>query len=111
MVSLLNTLLDLEGYEVVAWQGEAPLLDAVQAARPDLLLLDVHLKKGNGLDLVRDLQSQDALAGMRVLMSSGMDLKETCLEAGADDFIQKPFMPEELIEKVKSLLSNEADQG
>jgi DNA-binding response OmpR family regulator len=71
---------------------------------PDLVMVDVHLQDANGIDLVKKIRAREDLSGLRILMSSGMDYKATCLENGADDFILKPYMPDELMDKVKCLL-------
>jgi two-component system response regulator EvgA len=107
MVSLLKLLLDLEGYLVVNITSEKP--DIIQITRdelPDLILLDVHLGDQNGLEVVKELKGLMDLRKIRVIMTSGMDLGEKCILAGADDFIQKPYMPEELLDKIKEFFSN-----
>ncbi len=106
MVSLLNALLKIEGYHVVELESEERALDEIRRESPDLILLDVHLKEGDGFDLVRRIRQQDGMNNVRVLMTSGMDFMQSCLDEGADDFILKPYMPDELIQKINKLLSN-----
>ncbi len=101
MVSLLNTLLKMEGYEVVVIDAEADVLKTVQRDRPDLLLLDVHLSGRNGLDLLDAVRNSRPPVRVRVIMTSGMNLKEECLKRGADDFLLKPYMPDDLISMLK----------
>ena len=99
MVSLLTTLLDLEGFTVQAptnhqMQG---LLNAIIDEHPQIALVDVNLRTGSGLDLVREIRLEPEIKDIRILMSSGLNLKQECMQAGADGFIMKPFMPDELI--------------
>lgn len=107
MFSLLHMLLEFEGYEVVTWQGGEKTEDVIQALRaqkPDLVLLDVHLRHLNGFDVLRSLRQTADMRGMRVLMASGMDMTYRSKQEGADGFILKPFMPDELIGKIKETL-------
>jgi DNA-binding response OmpR family regulator len=106
MLSLLKTILTMEGYQIVDWQPDGDPLGRIAQGSPDLVMVDVHLDTLNGIDLVKQLRQRQDLAQVRVLMSSGMDYKETCLENGADDFILKPYMPDELMDKIKRLLEN-----
>ncbi len=103
MRSILKTLLELENYQVVAWNGQptSDILAQIEVEKPDLVLLDVYLREISGLDIVRSLRQNPELAGIRVLMTSGMALKDECIGAGADGFLLKPYMPDELISLVK----------
>lgn len=103
MTAVLSTLLELEGYEVAAPQGGASLDGIVQAIRdchPDVILLDVHLRHVNGLDILKNIRADVSISETRVVMSSGMDVKESCIQGGANDFLMKPFMPDELLTKL-----------
>jgi DNA-binding response OmpR family regulator len=107
MLSLLTTLLQLEGYEAARFKREESLketLDRVREERPSLVYLDIHLRNFNGLDLLRELRQDEALKTTRVLMSSGTDLGSECLRAGADGFILKPYMPDNLIQEMRSII-------
>jgi two-component system, OmpR family, phosphate regulon response regulator OmpR len=80
---------------------------AAKAGQPDLLILDLMLPDGDGLDFCRFLRSQPQAAGLPVLMLSArgepMD-RIIGLELGADDYLAKPFEPRELLARVKALL-------
>lgn len=112
MLTLLDTFLELEGFEVVRL-GDAVDLNGtevysvIQQERPDLVLMDVYLNQVDGMDgfdLLRRLRRDPKTSGMRILMSSGMDVKDKCKQEGADGFIMKPYMPEELLLKIKQTL-------
>ena len=105
MQAVLRTLLELEGFQVI--QGgdlltAEALLEAIQSEQPDTILLDVHLKNDvSGVDLLRALRVMPNLPKTRVVMTSGMAMEAECMAAGADDFLLKPFMPDELIKKLR----------
>ena len=104
---LLETLLQLEGYYVVQVKKEYSLdemVDAVRHEKPVLVLLDVHLGKVNGFDLLNQLRMDQDLKFTRVLLSSGVDYEQRSQESGADGFIMKPYMPDELMGKIKKAL-------
>lgn len=104
IISLLKTLLGMEGFEVVVSAGKgSDLIEAVRREMPAIVLMDIFLGEENGIDLVRKLRRMPDLAGTKMIMTSGLDLQEECLAAGANDFLLKPYMPEELVRKLKSL--------
>ena len=79
--------------------------------RPGLVLLDLKLPGLNGLEVCRMIRSDQNLKGIKVLAMSGHNTKESkkqVLKSGADDFIGKPFEPDELIEKVQKLVPSTA---
>lgn len=112
MLSLLDTLLALEGYDVSRLGGDLSLEGqeiryAIRREKPDLLMMDVHLNQVNGLDgfdLLRQLRRDSDLAEMKILISSGMDFSDKCIREGADGFVLKPYMPEELLVKIRRIL-------
>lgn len=107
MSSLLKTLLEYEGYIVIGhddWIDFDGLLNVIRQENPEMILLDVHLRQLNGFDLLRMIRQDSEIHQPRVLMSSGMDMGMESHVAGADGFILKPYMPEELIEKIQETL-------
>ena len=101
MVSLLKTLLKMEGFEVIALDVNADVPAAVQHENPDALLMDVHLGQQSGMDIVQAIRQNPALANVRIVMTSGLNVREECLGYGANHFLLKPFMPDELIKVLK----------
>jgi two-component system phosphate regulon response regulator PhoB len=103
MRSVLRTLLEIEGYQVVIHPLDQPLdgiLSSVHDSRPDVILLDYHLTDFSGLEVLKSLRADPDVKHTRVIMSSGSDVQDRCLAAGADDFLLKPYMPDELIRKL-----------
>ena len=107
MISLLTTLLEYEGYTVLGYQDCIDfdgLLKVIRREKPDIILLDVHLRQMNGFDLLRMIRKDTELRQPRILMSSGMDMGMESHVEGADGFLLKPYMPEELIKKIQETL-------
>jgi DNA-binding response OmpR family regulator len=106
MVSLLQTLLELDGYQVVKAGSASAVFDLLESESPDLVLLDVFLKDDEGLDILSGIRSHSntSIAQLPVVMTSGMELSTQCRQAGADDFLLKPYDPEHLLDIIKTNL-------
>lgn len=104
MVGLLKTLLQIEGFEVDALDlsVDSPAQKIMEMA-PDAVVMDVHLKGLDGIDLLQKLRALPQASGIRILMTSGLDRKTDCLAAGADLFLQKPYMPQDLVQSLRDL--------
>ena len=99
MVALLKTLLAMEGYQVVTLLDKTgDIMDNIRAAKPDVLLIDIYIGEHNGLDVVREIRKMQDMNKMRIIMASGIDKTEECMAAGADAFLLKPYMPNELFD-------------
>ncbi len=101
MVSLLKTLLKMEGFEVLAVNTGEDVTAEAGHAKPDVLLLDVHFGDQNGLEIVQDIRKNKDLSNLRVVMTSGMNVQDECLRGGANAFLLKPFAPDDLIRLLK----------
>ncbi|MEK6738882.1 MAG: response regulator [Planctomycetota bacterium] len=106
-VKLLRVILTASDYDVVeAYDGEEAL-EKAKAERPDLIIMDVMMPRLTGYEACRKLREDDALRDIPVIMVTAlheMDDRIKGIEAGADDFISKPFNKVELLARVKSLL-------
>lgn len=107
MLGLLTALLELEGFQVKTL-GRVSCLDDVYAEvlveQPDLILLDVHLGQWSGFEILNRLKNNGSTSSLKVLMSSGMEMKKESQLRGADGFILKPYMPDELVFQIKHIL-------
>jgi CheY-like chemotaxis protein len=101
MVSLLKTLLSMEGYDVVALDADSDVAAAVQREKPDALFMDVHLGDQSGMEILENIRKNGETANIRVIMTSGMNMKEECIQSGANAFLLKPFMPDDLLRALK----------
>ena len=98
------TLLADAGFRASAVQRGEVALSEIMANNPDLVLLDLNLPDISGIDILKHVRSHSFLP-MIVLSGFGRDRDRVlALEAGADDFMAKPFSPEELVARVKALL-------
>jgi CheY-like chemotaxis protein len=107
MLSLLKTLLRLEGFETTTLSEEENVLDAIYRENPAVILLDVNLTLGSGLEYLREIRSDQNLRNLFIIMQSGMNLIEECKTAGADAFLLKPYMPDTLIQAIRTGLANQ----
>jgi len=101
MVMLLSTLLKMEGIEVIALEASADIPAAVLREKPDSILMDVNIGSQNGMDLVQTIRNDPANTNLNIVMASGYNLKEECLQRGANYFLLKPFMPDDLLKLLK----------
>ncbi len=101
MVRLLTTLLTMDGFEVTPLDPKEDVLTAVARVQPDILILDFLLDNQSGLDVVDAIRRSEGVEKLRVVMISGLNVREECLRHGANEFLLKPFMPEELIELLR----------
>lgn len=104
MITLLQTLLRMEGFEVVTLDADADVPTAVRREKPDVVLMDVHLSTQSGLDVLEQLRGAKDTSDVRVVMSSGANVKEECLNRGANGFLPKPYMPDDLISILKKAI-------
>ncbi len=105
-VRLLEALLTSRDYHVISANDGASALELVATAKPDLVLLDVLMPPPDGYEVCRELRRNEETAVLPIIMLTAEvgSEKTRGLEAGADDFIAKPFDQDELFARVHSLL-------
>lgn len=105
LLAVLQRILTGEGYRVLSAQdGEAGLTEALDHL-PDLVILDIGLPIRNGVEVARELRSRGFRAPMLMLTArSSVSDRVSGLDAGADDYLPKPFEFPELLARVKALL-------
>ena len=104
--TVLEHTLSSAGHQVEAVPGVSDGRERLATGRYDVVLLDLNLPDGNGLDLLRDIRREHG-TGVSVLVLSGMRQEEAVvrgLELGADDYVTKPFSPPELLARVARCL-------
>lgn len=98
------TVLKSAGFRAVSVDNGGAALEEISQQLPDLVLLDINLPDMNGMEVLKRVRSHSFLP-MIVLSGYGRDRDRVmALEAGADDYMAKPFSPEELVARVRALL-------
>ena len=112
MRTALKDCLEAEGHRVLtAADGEAGLKRAVEE-KPDLVLLDIMMPRLDGYAVCAELRRLEIPAAILMLTAKGqVDDRVTGLDAGADDYLVKPFSTEELLARVRALLRRTRRQG
>jgi DNA-binding response OmpR family regulator len=64
--------------------------------------MDVHLGKQSGTEIVKSIRTNPSNSSINIVMTSGLNAREECIKCGADHFIMKPFMPDDLLALIKS---------
>jgi len=104
MLSMMRRVLEVDGYSVATADGGDAALDIVRAESVDLLILDVMMPGADGFEVCRTVRRESAVP---ILMLTARDEsvdKITGLDCGADDYVVKPFNPDELMARVRALL-------
>ena len=108
ILKLLTVNFELEGYEVCTATQGAEALDVARGRRPDVVVSDIMMPVMSGIDLVVQMKADPDLADIPVLLLSAKaqaaDIRAG-LEAGAADYVTKPFEPLDLVSRVESVLA------
>lgn len=107
MVRVISDCLEKEGYEVFGANDVTSAMELIYHVTPDIILLDVVLPKMNGYEICRLLRNDTRTSHLPIIMLTSRDQLEdkvAGLDAGADDYITKPFDNPELVARVKTHL-------
>lgn len=107
---LLKLLFEMEGYRVIDTGRYDEIVSLFRQSLPDAVLMDVQVHGKETFGLVREMRASGDVraAGVPLIMTSAMDCRRQCLEAGADQFILKPYLPDELVRQVDSLVRGQS---
>jgi DNA-binding response OmpR family regulator len=101
----LTPILDRAGFQVITATDGKAALDQVATSAPDLIVLDVVMPHLNGREVLRRLRDQDNWTPVILLTQVGEAFERaTALNEGADDYMNKPYEPHELIARIKAIL-------
>jgi len=112
IVELARLYLSREGYEVDGVGDGSQALSRFGQLKPDLVVLDIMLPGTDGLTLCKEIRKQSQVPIIMLTARDEVTDKVVGLEVGADDYLTKPFHPQELVARAKALLRrshNEAD--
>jgi len=105
LLAELRPLLERSGYDVVTATDGERALEQVHEARPDLIILDVMMPRLDGREVLRRLRRQDDWTPVILLTQVGSSVERALsLQEGADDYLNKPYDPMELIARVQAVL-------
>jgi DNA-binding response OmpR family regulator len=95
------------GYDVVAAEDGQEALQLARERRPDLMVLDVMMPRLDGYELTRRVRAEEALRSVPVILLTARSQESDVgrgFEVGADDYLKKPFSPDELVARVRAVL-------
>lgn len=108
VLKIVTFRLKKEGYEVITARDGQEALDLVNRERPDLVLLDLRLPVVDGYEVCKRLKTDEDLRQIPVILltaSSATKIAEKTKDFQAEDYLIKPFEPEELLDKVKKFIN------
>lgn len=104
--AMLKMVLEYHGYGAEEADGEEKARTVLSTKKVDLIIMDMLLSGADGTDICRRLKQDEKTVSIPILMfSAHPNAQKVCLQAGADDFIAKPFEMNELIDKVGFFLA------
>ena len=104
IVELARLYLSREGYEVEGVGDGAQALARFSQVKPDLVILDIMLPGADGLSICKEIRKQSQVPIIMLTARDEVTDKVVGLEVGADDYMTKPFHPQELVVRAKALL-------
>lgn len=107
ILQILEFSLEVEGFEVLTAQDGEEAIGVARRCRPHLIVLDIMMPRMDGYEACRLLKSDPELGDIPVILLSAKGRtidQELGFEAGAEEYITKPFSPRKLIERVKAIL-------
>jgi two-component system KDP operon response regulator KdpE len=106
---VLRTTLTAEGYTIAEARDGTEALEKVRDLKPDLILLDMNMPGLDGLQTCREIRSSSEVPIIMLTVRSAEKDKVRALDAGADDYVVKPFGIQELLARVRALLRRSAE--
>ncbi len=106
MRQMIREIIESEGHEVIAEASDGvEAVEAYNEHRPDLVMMDIVMPRRSGIDAVRGLMQMDPNACVVMCSALGQEsLVKEALEAGASDFIVKPFKPDNVLDILRKVL-------
>ena len=113
MVDLIRLILNRRGFEVTGASGGVDGLSKIRESRPDLVLLDLMMPDMDGWEVYQQIKADDALKNTPVIVvtakAQSIDKVLGLHIAKVDDYIAKPFSPQELLSSVEKVLAKSAN--
>jgi DNA-binding response OmpR family regulator len=113
ILKLLEVNFEMEGFVVLVARDGAEGIEVARADQPDLIVSDIMMPKKSGLELVIELKSDPRTSDIPIILLSAKaqnaDVRSG-MDAGADDYVTKPFEPLDLVDRVNRLLEARASK-
>ena len=102
LLLIVQIILKGQGYDIVQATSIEEALQKIKIHSPSLILMDVFIKDQDGRELCSKLKHQDDTSSIKIILMSGIETDNSLLHfIGADDFLQKPFDYNDLLERVQ----------
>ena len=111
IADVLVRSLRLEGYDVRLSTDGLGALDDAHAFLPDVVILDLGLPRMDGVEVAKQLRSDDDVPILMLTARDALEARVTGLDAGADDYLVKPFERQELLARLRALLRRRPPRG
>src|ERR1700720_2622287 len=108
---VMRTTLSSNGYTVLEARSGDEALETMRKERPELVLLDVNMPGKSGLETCREIRDQSDVAIIMLTVRNSERDKVLALDAGADDYVVKPFGMQELLARIRAALRRRTAQG
>ncbi len=103
--TMIKIMLEYKGYSVIVAEQAGQAFQLLSSEPVQLIIMDMLLSGKNGIDVCADLKKEPSTSFIPLLMvSAHPTAREMCLQAGADDFISKPFDMEDMLSSIQGLL-------
>jgi len=108
IVQSLAFVFNREGFDVATAGDGVQAMSMIRDSKPNLLILDIMMPNKNGYEVCQEIKSGPKLQDIQVVMLSSIsneDSRRHAMSQGADDYINKPFSPMQVVTRVKELLA------
>jgi DNA-binding response OmpR family regulator len=105
--TLFKTILNAKGFDALIVNDSAIAVQTADSTNPDLIILDLMMPEPNGFEVCKMLRADPKYSRTPIVIFTAMgdnESKASALEAGANEFLTKPFRVEDLMQKIKSLI-------
>ena len=104
ILNFLQSNLKAQGYEVVTASNGLEALEQFHASHPDLILLDILMPKMSGVEVLKEIRGFSTVPVIFLSAKGNEQDKISGLDMGADDYIAKPFSPDELVSRIEAVM-------
>jgi len=113
MLKAIKNILHKDGFDVITAKDGKEAFDMLEHASYDIVITDLMMPYANGLEVVSKLRNDESKRQVGIMVVSSVGNEETITEAfrlGADEYIKKPIMADELLTRIRKLLANKSSK-